>query len=506
MKRSHRSAPRTITKAPSPRWLSNTLVLAGALGVAGCGSDFGGDSADSGGREGGCGVGVSREALTTPSGGLSPAVLSDIRMYLDFSNSTYDQDPSLQNEMRRGIDLGMRLWQSVLPALRYRWVESRAQANLPLVFANYQSEAARDATNCPGATVFLACAVLPVSNALPANAAIWFNDGGKPIGPGHYPPFAFDRYTFASRERLFSSYIPATYPPVGYQRNVSAGNTVGHYDELELGGSEDIAGIFFHEFAHVLGMGHYNLTVEALVDWYGTPRSWQGATPPQPAQHISESLYPGLPAHYYTSAGYYGGGSYNEATGQIVEQWFGDLDEMAPLMFNHHHGLTWYENPALAGIPMPPGAKFNNRVVFPGDIASEQLPDYDWSYPKSRGLIVLMQPATGHYFLTTDWSAAITKAQLDNRGQTNGWFVYDVVIDPALHAKVSTGNGHTLAVRSDGSVWSWGRNDYGQLGTGGASQTPTLRPTRISSLTGTFVAVSAGLEHSVALKSDGTIW
>ena len=40
-------------------------------------------------------------------------------------------------------------------------------------------------------------------------------------------------------------------------------------------------------------------------------------------------------------------------------------------------------------------------------------------------------------------------------------------------AQVSAGNGHTLAVKSDGSLWVWGSNKYGQLGNGTADNTPT---------------------------------
>jgi hypothetical protein len=242
MKQSNRSAHRTITGLPSPRWLSNTIMLTGALIATGCGSELGSDSAARGGRDGdgGCGVGVARAALSTPWNGLSPEVLANFRLFLDFSSSTYDQDPSLQYEMRRGIDIGMRLWQSVLPALRYRWVESRAEANLPIIFGNYQSQAARSTTNCPGGDVFTACAVRPQSGGLPANAAIWFNDAGKSVEPGNIPPFTFDQYTFVSRDRLITGYIPATYPPAGYRRNdpLTAGYIVGQYGERALGESE----------------------------------------------------------------------------------------------------------------------------------------------------------------------------------------------------------------------------------------------------------------------------
>jgi alpha-tubulin suppressor-like RCC1 family protein len=63
---------------------------------------------------------------------------------------------------------------------------------------------------------------------------------------------------------------------------------------------------------------------------------------------------------------------------------------------------------------------------------------------------------------------------------------------------------HAIALRADGTVWAWGRNDYGQLGIGsyGAG---SLVPVRVRDLTGA-IAVAAGGLHSMALRDDGTVW
>ena len=62
---------------------------------------------------------------------------------------------------------------------------------------------------------------------------------------------------------------------------------------------------------------------------------------------------------------------------------------------------------------------------------------------------------------------------------------------------------HTLALKSDGSVWTWGPNESGQLGDGTTS--PRLSPVRVAGLTG-VAAVAAGASVSLAVKSDGTVW
>ncbi|RZK54031.1 MAG: RCC1 repeat-containing protein, partial [Hymenobacter sp.] len=61
---------------------------------------------------------------------------------------------------------------------------------------------------------------------------------------------------------------------------------------------------------------------------------------------------------------------------------------------------------------------------------------------------------------------------------------------------------HVVALRTDGTLWAWGRNDRGQLGTG--STTSTSQPVQVG--TATWQSVSAGDEHTVALRPTGTLW
>jgi alpha-tubulin suppressor-like RCC1 family protein len=68
---------------------------------------------------------------------------------------------------------------------------------------------------------------------------------------------------------------------------------------------------------------------------------------------------------------------------------------------------------------------------------------------------------------------------------------------------VSAGHSHSLGVRSDGTLWVWGSNGYGQLGLGDTDD--RLTPTQVGSDTN-WVAVSAGYYHSLGLRSDGSLW
>jgi len=76
---------------------------------------------------------------------------------------------------------------------------------------------------------------------------------------------------------------------------------------------------------------------------------------------------------------------------------------------------------------------------------------------------------------------------------------------PASIIRVAVSNSHILALASDGSVYSWGCNDDGQLGTGAV--TPGLRPTPVrATVVSGVVEVAAGDGFSVALKANGEVW
>jgi alpha-tubulin suppressor-like RCC1 family protein len=69
--------------------------------------------------------------------------------------------------------------------------------------------------------------------------------------------------------------------------------------------------------------------------------------------------------------------------------------------------------------------------------------------------------------------------------------------------QVSGGAAHTIMLKSDGTVWAWGMNMFGQCGTGYMSNAKTL--TQVVGLNG-VTEISAGYTHNLALRDDGTVW
>lgn len=70
------------------------------------------------------------------------------------------------------------------------------------------------------------------------------------------------------------------------------------------------------------------------------------------------------------------------------------------------------------------------------------------------------------------------------------------------YSVVSGGMSHTLAVKSDGSVWAFGSNESGQLGQSG--KTESKIPVKVEGISA--VSVAAGYNFSAALQYDGTVY
>ena len=70
--------------------------------------------------------------------------------------------------------------------------------------------------------------------------------------------------------------------------------------------------------------------------------------------------------------------------------------------------------------------------------------------------------------------------------------------------QVAGGRDHSLAVKTDGTLWTWGRNNNGQLGTNDI----TLRRTPVTTFAGgnNWKQVTGGYYHTSAIKTDGTLW
>ena len=104
----------------------------------------------------------------------------------------------------------------------------------------------------------------------------------------------------------------------------------------------------------------------------------------------------------------------------------------------------------------------------------------------------------------TVWSwGRNSSGQLGNGNNTDSNFPVQVSNLTGIIA-ISAGGRHGVAIKNDGTVWTWGGNLFNQLGNGNANDSNV--PVQVSDLTGA-VAIDAGVNFTtVALKNDGTVW
>jgi alpha-tubulin suppressor-like RCC1 family protein len=103
------------------------------------------------------------------------------------------------------------------------------------------------------------------------------------------------------------------------------------------------------------------------------------------------------------------------------------------------------------------------------------------------------------------WAWGINdEGQLGTGVQFTDLFIPFQVTQGSMWSQVSAGYQHTLGIRTDGSLWAWGANSYGQIGIGESLvNQPTPMPVASGS---SWFQASAGEFHSLGIKTDGHLW
>lgn len=120
---------------------------------------------------------------------------------------------------------------------------------------------------------------------------------------------------------------------------------------------------------------------------------------------------------------------------------------------------------------------------------------------------MVVQTATGEIWGWGDNACGVLgNASLENTG-SNITHAVQIELPNALKSTaISAGADHVLAIGSDGNVYAWGSNVYGQLGFESGADTVTT-PTLVEALENkNVIAVSAGRYFSLALTEGGQVY
>ncbi len=160
------------------------------------------------------------------------------------------------------------------------------------------------------------------------------------------------------------------------------------------------------------------------------------------------------------------------------------------------------------------GVTFDGKLYMFGDNSSYELgdgtttslatptqigSDTNWYHvnPGREHTIALKQNGTIYSWGTDQYSNGAL-----GTGSNNSPNITQIGVDSDW-VHITTGYYHTLALKSDGTLWGWGQNSNGQLGN--SSTTDVSTPTQIGSET--WLDVSTGFGgQTIAIKSDGTLW
>jgi alpha-tubulin suppressor-like RCC1 family protein len=70
---------------------------------------------------------------------------------------------------------------------------------------------------------------------------------------------------------------------------------------------------------------------------------------------------------------------------------------------------------------------------------------------------------------------------------------------------IAAGDDHSVALRADGTVWTWGANEWGQLGNGGTGASSSVPVKVLGSTANPIERISSGYFHIIALEARGAL-
>uniref|UniRef100_UPI0030DAD8DC RCC1 domain-containing protein n=2 Tax=Bifidobacterium indicum TaxID=1691 RepID=UPI0030DAD8DC len=168
------------------------------------------------------------------------------------------------------------------------------------------------------------------------------------------------------------------------------------------------------------------------------------------------------------------------------------------------------------GTPTPPDQQVaeGQRASRPADPVKTGHVFDGWFITGTPVAYDFNRPVTGHVDLKAHWSPTPSWTISPGHGSELGG--EQVTLTPPAprgirFTQISTGYQHSMAIGSDGNLYTWGSNLYGQLGRDTNTSFTDPTPAMVAKPTGapagfTWTQATAGWQHSMAVGSDGNLY
>ncbi|WP_080835882.1 OmpL47-type beta-barrel domain-containing protein [Cohnella massiliensis] len=208
----------------------------------------------------------------------------------------------------------------------------------------------------------------------------------------------------------------------------------------------------------------------------------------------------------------------DKTSSSILLQWGEATDNHGVKEYRVYRGTSLIETIAVEGKSLESATRYTVTGLSPSTTYTFTVKALDYAGNSSAGSNEITEKTTSAMPISVSadsnhtlalksdgsvWSwGSNSSGQLGHGTQTNS-LVPKQTINLASVIEISAGSSFSLALKGDGTVWGWGNNSIGQLGNNTTQNVNT--PQQISGLN-SVVAIAAGSTHGMALKSDGTVW
>ena len=142
----------------------------------------------------------------------------------------------------------------------------------------------------------------------------------------------------------------------------------------------------------------------------------------------------------------------------------------------------------------------NNRTHYSSPV---QIPGTTWKYISSRGAVIATKTDNTLWSWGNSWQGAL--GQNNETKYSSPTQIPGTTWSTSNKHSISNGAGTCLAIKTDGTLWAWGGNNEGQLGQNEPGSLDRSSPVQVGDDT-TWAAVSAFTYANIATKTDGTLW